>query len=132
MDIRYVVTSLTEGSAEYIYDTLYCAREQAENVIKLYKTKLASDRTSCRSANANEMRLILHTAAYWLLWRVQQAMPKTAALARAELTTLRLRLLKVAARVMESATRIRIAFASACPDADLLCALVLALKPGPT
>jgi hypothetical protein len=104
---------------------------QAENLIKLHKTQLASDRTSCRSANANQMRLILHTAAYWLLWRVQQAIPKTAALARAEFTTLRLRLLKVAARVMESATRIRIAFASACPDADLLRAIVLALKPAP-
>jgi hypothetical protein len=78
------------------------------------------------------MRLILHTAAYWLLWRVQQAIPKTAALARAELNTLRLRLLKVAARVIESATRIRTAFASACPDADLLRAIVLVLKPAPT
>ncbi|SDS59161.1 IS1380 family transposase [Erythrobacter sp. HL-111] len=132
MDIRYVVTSLTQGSAEYIYDTLYCARGQAENLIKLHKTQLASDRTSCRSANANQMRLILHTAAYWLLWRVQQAIPKTTALAKAEFTTLRLRLLKVAARVMESATRIRVAFASACPDADLMRAIVLALKPAPT
>jgi hypothetical protein len=132
MDIRYVVTSLTQGSAEHIYDTLYCARGQAENLIKLHKTQLASDRTSCRSANANQMRLILHTAAYWLLWRIQQAIPKTAALAKAEFTTLRLRLLKVAARVMESATRIRIAFASACPDADLLRAIVIALKPAPT
>jgi hypothetical protein len=34
MDIRYVVTSLTEGSAEHIYDTLYCARGKAENLIK--------------------------------------------------------------------------------------------------
>jgi hypothetical protein len=76
------------------------------------------------------MRLILHTAAYLLLWRVQQAIPKTAALARAEFTTMRL--LKVAARVMESATRIRVAFASACPDADLIRAIVLALKPAPT
>jgi hypothetical protein len=132
MDIRYVVTSLTEGSAEYIHDTLYCARGQAENLIKLHKTQLASDRTSCRSANANQMRLILHTAAYWLLWRIQQAMPKTAALAKPEFTTLRLRLLKVAARVMESATRIRIAFASACPDTDLFRAILLALKPVPT
>jgi hypothetical protein len=76
MDIRYVVTSLTEGSPEHIYDTLYCARGQAENLIKRHKTQLASDRTSCRSANANQMRLILHTAAYWLMWRVQQAIPK--------------------------------------------------------
>ena len=131
IDIRYVVTSLTEGSADHIYDTLYCARGQAENLIKLHKTQLASDRTSCRSANANQMRLILHTAAYWLLWRVQQTIPKTAALAKAEFTTLRLRLLKVAARVMDSANRIRVAFASACPDADLLRAIVLALKPAP-
>lgn len=78
------------------------------------------------------MRLILHTAAYWLLWRVQKAIPKTAALAKSEFTTLRLRLLKVAARVMESATRIRVAFASACPDADLLRAIVRTLKPTPT
>lgn len=71
MDIRYVVTSLAEGSAEQIYDTLYCARGNAENLIKRHKTQLASDRTSCRSANANQMRIILHTAAYWLVWRIQ-------------------------------------------------------------
>jgi hypothetical protein len=59
-------------------------------------------------------------------------MPRTAALAKAEYTTLCLRLLKVAARVMESATRIRVAFASAGPDANLLHAIVLALKPAPT
>ena len=53
MDIRYVVTSLTKGSAEHIYDTLYCARGRAENLIKMHKAQLASDRTSCRSANAN-------------------------------------------------------------------------------
>ena len=98
----------------------------------MHKTQLASDRTSCRSANANQMRLILHTAAYWLLWRIQRVIPKTDALAKSEFATLRLRLLKVAARVMESASRIRIAFASACPDADLLRAIVLALKPAPT
>ncbi len=117
MDIRYVVTSLEAGSAEHIYDTLYCARGRAENLIKLHKSQLASDRTSCRSANANQMRLILHTAAFWLMWRIQQEIPKAAALAVAEFATLRLRLLKVAARVIESATRIRVAFASACPDA---------------
>lgn len=132
MDIRYVVTSLTEGSAEHIYDTLYCARGQAENLIKRHKSQLASDRTSCRSANANQMRLILHTAAYWLMWRVQQAIPEKAALAIAEFTTLRLRLIKVAARVIESASRIRIAFASACPDATTFKAVALALKPAPT
>jgi hypothetical protein len=67
LDIRYVVTSFTHGSAEWLYDSLYCARGQAENLIKLHKRQLASDRTSCRSALANQVRLVLHTAAYWLM-----------------------------------------------------------------
>jgi hypothetical protein len=48
--------------AEWIYHSLYCARGQAENLIKLHKTQLASDRTSCRSALANQVRLVLHDA----------------------------------------------------------------------
>ena len=67
LDIRYVVTSLMHGSAEWVYDSLYCARGQAENLIKLHKSQLASDRTSCRSPLANQVRLVLHTAAYWLM-----------------------------------------------------------------
>jgi hypothetical protein len=132
MDIRYVVTSLTAPGPEDMYEVYYCARGNAENLIKLHKSQLASDRTSCRSANANQMRLILHTAAYWLMWRVQQAIPKTATLAVAQFDTLRLRLLKVAARVIETATRIRVAFASACPDADIFQAIAAALRPAPT
>ena len=53
LDIRFVVTSIEIGSAEHIYQTLHCARGQAENLIKLYKAQLASDRTSCRSPLAN-------------------------------------------------------------------------------
>jgi hypothetical protein len=102
---------------------------RAENLIKRHKSQLASDRTSCRSANANQMRLILHTAAYWLMWRIQQAIPKATALAAAEFATLRLRLLKVAARVIESASRIRIAFASACPDASVFKDIATSFRP---
>jgi hypothetical protein len=128
LDIRFVVTSLKTGSAEHIYDTLYCARGQAENLIKLHKAQLKSDRTSCRSANANQMRLILHTAAYWLMWKLRQAAPATAALKIAEFATIRLRLIKVAARVIETASRIRIAFVSACPDAPLYRQIALTLR----
>ena len=71
LDIRCVVTNLRAGSAEGLYDTLYCARGQAENLIKLHKSQLASDRTSCRSALANQVRLVLHTAAYWLMLTVR-------------------------------------------------------------
>ena len=129
LDIRYVVTSLRIGSAEWVYDSLYCARGQAENLIKLHKTQLASDRTSCRSALANQVRLVLHTAAYWLVLTVRDAIPKPRDLATADFNTIRLRLLKIAARVIETATRVRLAFAAACPEADLFRGLANALIP---
>ena len=128
-DIRFVVTSLETGSAEHVYERIYCARGQAENLIKLHKAQLASDRTSCRSPLANQMRLILHTAAYWLILTVRDAIPKTHVLATAEFATLRLRLLKLGTRVIETASRIRLAFAAACPDARLIRHLAAGLMP---
>ena len=75
LDIRFVVTNIAGGSAEWLYDTLYCARGQAENLIKLHKNQLASDRTSCRSALANQVRLVLHTGAFWLMLGLRDAVP---------------------------------------------------------
>ena len=129
LDIRFVVTSLPTGSAEQVYETLYCARGQAENLIKLHKAQLASDRTSCRSPLANQMRLILHTAAYWLILTVRDAVPRTHALATAEFATIRLRLLKLGTRVIETVSRVRLAFAAACPDATLIRDIAAALMP---
>ena len=129
LDIRFVVTNLDHGSAEWLYETLYCARGQAENLIKLHKAQLASDRTSCRSARANQVRLVLHTAAFWLMLAVRDAIPKSRDLAKAEFGTLRLKLIKIAARVIEMASRVRLAFAAACPNADLFASLPATLMP---
>lgn len=129
LDIRFVVTNLCEGSAEHIYDAIYCARGQAENLIKMHKSQLASDRTSCRSPIANQVRLVMHTAAYWLMLTLRDAMPTTDCMRKAEFATLRLRLRKLGARVTETASRIRMAFAAACPEAELFRYLAGALKP---
>lgn len=127
LDVRFIVTSLT-GSAERLYELDYCARGAAENLIKRHKAQLASDRTSCRSATANQLRLVLHSCAYWLMWQLQAAIPAASLLKTAEFTTLRLRLLKVAARIIETASRVRVALASACPDAALFRHLALTLQ----
>jgi hypothetical protein len=132
LDTRYVVTNITGGTAQWLYDSLYCARGQAENLIKRHKSQLASDRTSCRSPLANQMRLILHTAAYWLMLAVQNAIPKPQPLASAQFSTIRLRLLKIAVRIKETTSRIRLAFAANCPEAELFRGLVGALIPRPT
>ena len=132
LDVRYVVTNITYGTAEWVYDSIYCARGQAENLIKRHKSQLASDRTSCRSPLANQMRLILHTTAYWLMLTLRDAIPKPQALANGEFSTLRLRLLKIAVRIRETASRIKLAFAANCPDAALFRGLFGALIPRPT
>ena len=129
LDIRYVVTNLADNTPEQVYADLYCPRGQAENLIKLHKSQLASDRTSCRAPLANQMRLILHTAAYWLLLTMRDAIPKKNPLRVAEFNTLRLRLVKIAGRIIETASRVRIALASPCPDAGLFRTLALSLLP---
>ena len=122
LDIRYVVTSL-KGTAKHLYETVYCARGQAENFIKWHKAQLASDRTSCRDPKANQFRLILHTAAYWLMLATRNAMPSRSPLSFAAFATLRLRLIKIAARVVEGAARIRVFLPSACPERAVFRAL---------
>jgi hypothetical protein len=97
VDIRYVVTSL-EGSAQHLRERLLPAR--TENLIKLHKAQLASDRISCHSATANQVRLVLHTAAFWLMHGVRAAIPQTSPLASAEFATIRERLIKIGARVI--------------------------------
>jgi hypothetical protein len=131
LDTRYVVTNIARCAAEWLYSSLYCARGQAENLIKRHKGQLASDRTSCRSPPANQMRLILHTAAYWPMRTIRDAIPRPQPLASREFTTIRLRLLKIAVRIKETASRVRLAFASSCPDAPPFRGLVgtLILRP---
>jgi hypothetical protein len=115
LDICYIVTSMP-GRAQDLYEAVYCERGQAENLIKLHKTQLASDRTSCHSPVANQVRLVLHTAAYWLMLTLRDAIPQAAPLAGAEFITIRARLIKIAARVIEHTARIRVHLPTGCPE----------------
>jgi hypothetical protein len=128
VDIRYVVTSLA-GSARHLYENVYCQRGQAENLIKLHKAQLASDRMSCHSATANQVRLVLHTAAFWLMHGVRAAIPRTSPLAKCEFATIRQRLIKIGARVIEHIARIRIQLPTSCPQAALFRCIALGLMP---
>jgi len=130
MDVRTIVTSLIGSTPERLYAFDYCARGQAENLIKLHKTQLKSDRTSCSSACANQMRLILHTAAYWLLWAVRQSIPDSAPLKQAEFTTLQLRLVKIGARIIETASRIRTRLCQRMPGKGARRSHLSSLRPG--
>ena len=62
---RFVVTTCPDPPL-VVYDW-YVDRGQAENWIKDYKNALAADRLSDHRFWANQFRLLLHAAAYWLL-----------------------------------------------------------------
>jgi Transposase DDE domain group 1 len=119
-DSRFVVTNLAGGTARTLYEAVYCRRGQAENHIKSWKTHLAADRTSCHRASANQLRLMLHTGAYWLMWSLRRLMPARSSWRVAQFDTLRLRLLKLAARVVEWKTKLLVHLPSACPDQAIL------------
>ena len=113
-DTRFIVTNLT-GTPRWLYEVLYCGRGQAENLIKAHKLHLASDRTSCTKATANQFRLLIHTAAYWLLHTLRGLAPKTSFWRDAQFDTLRLAFIKIAARVTELVTRIKVSLPSSYP-----------------
>jgi hypothetical protein len=119
-DTRFIVTNLAGGKAGALYENVYCRRGAAENHIKSWKTHLAADRTSCTRATANQFRLFLHAGAYWLMWGLRAAMPKRSRFAGAQFDTLRLRLIKIATRVVEMKTQIRLHMPTACPDQSIL------------
>ena len=119
-DTRFVVTSLAGGTARRIHEDLYCQRGQAENHIKAWRLHLAADRTSCSRASANQLRLMLHTGAYWLLWSLRSLMPKRSTWRVAQFDTLRLRLVKIATRVVALKSRVMLHLPSACPNQAIL------------
>ena len=121
-DTRFIVTNL-KGTPRWLYEEVYCARGQAENLIKAHKLHLASDRTSCTKATANQFRLLVHTAAYWLLHTLRGLAPARSFWREAQFDTIRLALIKVAARVTELATRVKVALPSCYPHPDSLALL---------
>ena len=118
-DIRFVVTNLS-GRAKVLYEKLYCARGKMENMIKDHKLYTKSDRTSCHRWEANQFRLFLHTGAYWLLHQLRQAAPRRSLWRKATFETLRRTFLKIAVRIEELKSRIKIALPSAYPYRQVL------------
>ena len=114
-DSRFIVTNLGHGNGRSLYQDLYCRRGQAENHIKAWKSHLAADRTSCPKATANQFRLFLHAGAYWLLWSLRALMPRASSWRVAQFDTLRLRLLKIAARVTEWKSKVVVNLPTSCP-----------------
>jgi hypothetical protein len=126
---RFVVTSL-EGDPQALYDEVYCGRGEMENRIKEQQLGLFSDRTSCHAWWANQFRVILSAVAYVLLESIRRVGLRGTELARAQVGTIRLKLLKIGAVIVRNTRRIRFFFASAYPYREIFLRACGALRSG--
>jgi hypothetical protein len=111
---RFVVTNLRHGP-QRLYEEIYCARGDIENRIKELHHGLEIDRTSCTRFWANQFRVLITAAAYVLFQELRWAARRTS-FARAQVNTLRERLLKMAVWVERSVRRIVFHLPTTAPD----------------
>ena len=118
---RFIVTSLgaDQVAAQALYEDIYCPRGDMENRIKECQLDLMADRTSASTMRANQLRLWFASFAYVLISALRRIGLAGTELARATAGTIRLKLLKIGARVTVSVRRVKIALTSACPQADV-------------
>jgi hypothetical protein len=124
---RFVVSNLP-GEAQPLYDEVYCARGEMENRIKEQQRMLFADRTSCHKFLANQFRLLLSAAAYVLVEAVRRLGLAGTEWARAQVSTIRLRLFKVAGLVQVSVRRVYVRLASGFPLRELFGAVLRRLR----
>jgi hypothetical protein len=117
---RFVVTSLTsqQCQAQALYEELYCARGDMENRIK-EQFSLFADRVSAETMRANQMRLYLSAMAYILVSGLRRLGLKGTALAQAQVSTIRTKLLKIGAQIRVTVRKVWVSMSSSYPWQDL-------------
>jgi hypothetical protein len=124
---RFVVTNLS-GDPKVLYDDLYCQRGDMENRIKEQQLDLFADRTSCHSFLSNQLRVLLSSAAYVLLESLRRVGLEGTELAKAQAATIRLKLLKIGARITCSVRRVVLHLAGGYPFKQLFVHILSRLR----
>jgi len=117
---RFVVTNLpkSRASAKRLYEKLYCVRGEMENRIKEQQLGLFADRTSTETMRANQLRLYFSSFAYVLMHGLRRIGLEGTSHAKAQCTTIRLKLLKIAARIRITVRKVWLSFSESCPYAS--------------
>ncbi len=118
---RFIVTNVhaASGNARFLYEDVYCQRGEMENRLKECQGDLFADRTPAPTMRANQLRLWLASFAYVLMCAVRRIGLVGTKLEAATCGTIRLKLLKIGALVTISVRRVKLAFASACPEREI-------------
>lgn len=130
---RFVATTLapSEWDKQRLYEELYCARGEMENRIKEQQLDLFGDRASSHTFRGNELRLWLSMAAHLLIVGLRRLALEGTELAKAQASTLRVKLLKIGSLVTVSARRVYVRMSSAYPRQELLATALERLRAGP-
>ena len=130
---RFVVTNLSPDrvAAQRLYEKLYCARGDMENRIKEQQLGLFADRTSAHTMRANQLRLYFSSFAYVLMHALRRLGTQGTELARAQCTTLRLKLLKIGTRINITARRVWLSFSQSYPYAETFAKVLANLRKEP-
>lgn len=118
---RFIVTNIhaASGPARFLYEDVYCQRGEMENRLKECQGDLFADRTPAPTMRANQLRLWLASFAYVLMCAVRRIGLAGTKFQAATCGTIRLKLLKIGALVTISVRRVKLAFASACPEREV-------------
>ena len=130
---RFVVTNLAphKAAARRLYEKLYCARGEMDNRLKEQQLDLFADRTSAHTMRANQLRLYFSSFAYLLMHALRRLGTEGTEFARAQCSTLRLKLLKIGARIKITARRVWLSFSQACPYAKMFTKVLANLQKQP-
>ena len=130
---RFVVTSLAADrwTARALYEELYCARGDMENRIKEQQLGLFADRTSAQTMRANQLRLWLSSIAYLIFHELRRVALAGTELARAQVSTIRARLLKIGALVKASVRRVYVSLSSVFPLQEVFWQAIARLQRPP-
>ena len=118
-------------AARQLYERLYCARGDMENRIKEQQLDLFADRTGSHTMRANQLRLYFASFAYVLMQGIRRLSARSTELARAQCGTLRLKLLKVGARVRITSRRVWVSFSESWPHAETFARVLENLRAQP-
>jgi len=117
---RFIVTNLPpyRGGARHLYEKLYCVRGEMENRIKEQQLGLFADRTSTATIQANQLRLYFSSFAYVLMHGLRRLGLAGTNLAKAQCTTIRVKLLKIGMRLRVTARKVWLSFSESYPYAN--------------
>ncbi len=130
---RFVVTNLppSRAGARHLYEKLYCGRGDMENRIKEQQLGLFADRTSAATLRANQLRLYFASFAYVLMHGLRRLGLAGTELARAQATTIRLKLLKIGTRLRITVRKVWLSFSEAYPYASVFARVLANLRTHP-